>query len=154
MMLPGLLLFHLMGSGAGADIAAAVAADAAQRHVIIDPQHIARPCAGTLRHWWAEAAPVLYLQCTGDAPWQLAVRARTLPAASAAAAPPAVRRGDAVAVLLSDPAFEVIQRGTAMHDAAIGAPLRVRITGQVLTGTVVGPGQIRIQSVNVGRDGS
>lgn len=93
--------------------------------------------------WYGTRQDTVLVQCP-SADWRLFVPLRI---DGAAAAPPAVARGDAVTIVVAGEGFAVSQSGEALDAGAVGAWIRVR-TGspraQPLRARVLRPGQVGI----------
>lgn len=101
-------------------------------------------CAGSLAVSWHTAAKTaVQVECPGPAPWRIFVAVS--PSAGSAAAPreaPAVRRGDAITVMVRGRGFSVQQPGEAMQAGAVGEWIDVRTSrkGEALRARIERPG--------------
>lgn len=102
-------------------------------------------CAGTLAVSWHTAArTAVQVECPGPTAWRIFVAIS--PAAGTAAAPasavPAVKRGDAITVMVRGRGFSVQQLGEAMQAGAVGDWIEVRTArkGEALRARIERPG--------------
>lgn len=87
-----------------------------------------QPCrAGLGLSWRTAARDSVVVQCGDAGGWRLFVPVRHAPMPlTEAPEPPAVRRGDAVAIVVEGEGFAVSQPGEALEGGANGAWIRVR----------------------------
>lgn len=101
-------------------------------------------CAGSLAVSWHTAArTAVQVECLGPTAWRIFVAVS--PAAGSAAAPreaPAVKRGDAITVMVRGRGFSVQQAGEAMQAGAVGDWIDVRTSrkGEALRARIERPG--------------
>ena len=101
-------------------------------------------CAGSLAVSWHTAArTAVQVECPGPTAWRIFVAIS--PAAGAAAAAPAaqaVKRGDAITVMVRGRGFSVQQPGEAMQAGAVGDWIEVRTArkGEALRARIERPG--------------
>lgn len=93
-----------------------------------DPRLRLAACSGPLAvSWHTPARTAVAVECAGPTPWRVFVA--TNPAPGSAATPraaPAVKRGDAITILVRGRGFSVQQPGEAMEAGAIGEWIEVR----------------------------
>lgn len=86
-------------------------------------------CGGPLAVSWHTAArTAVQVECPGPASWRVFVAISPLsgPAAAAAKVPPAIKRGDALTIMVRGRGFSVQQQGEAMEAGAVGDWIFVR----------------------------
>jgi flagella basal body P-ring formation protein FlgA len=94
-----------------------------------DPRLQLAPCAGPLAVSWHTAArTAVQVECPGPESWRIfvAVNPVTGPGAAAARPAPAIKRGDALIIMVRGPGFSVQQPGEAMDSGAVGEWIFVR----------------------------
>ncbi len=95
-----------------------------------DPRLQLAPCEGTLAVSWHTAARnAVQVECPGPTRWRIFVaigQAQGAASASASRAASAVKRGEAVTVMVRGPGFSVQQPGEAMESGAVGEWIFVR----------------------------
>ncbi len=142
--LPVLLL---LGAGAGAaqTLAASTAPAAIDRAVAAftgaaigtpggarmasDPRLQLAPCGGPLAvSWHTPAKSAVAVECPGPTAWRVfvAITPAQGPATAARPAAPAVKRGDAITILVRGRGFSVQQPGEAMEAGMVGDWIEVR----------------------------
>lgn len=93
-----------------------------------DPRLQLAPCGGPLAvSWHTPARTAVAVECPGPTAWRVFVAIS--PATGAAAAPrpaPAVKRGDAITIMVRGRGFTVQQPGEAMEAGAVGDWIEVR----------------------------
>lgn len=103
-------------------------------------------CGGTLAVSWHTAArTAVQVECPGPTAWRIFVAispAAGSAAAAAAPAAPAVKRGDAITVMVRGRGFSVQQPGEAMQAGAVGDWIDVRTArkGEALRARIERPG--------------
>ena len=102
-------------------------------------------CAGTLAVSWHTAArTAVQVECPGPTAWRIFVAISPAPgtAGAAATAAPAVKRGDAITVMVRGRGFSVQQPGEAMEAGAVGDWIEVRTSrkGEPLRARIERPG--------------
>lgn len=93
--------------------------------------------------WHTPARAAVQVECAGPGGWRIFVAVNAAPgAASAAKAAPAVKRGDAITVLVRGRGFSVQQPGEAMENGAVGDWIDVRTSrkGEALRARIERPG--------------
>ena len=98
--------------------------------------------------WYGTRQDTLEVRCPAAPGWKLYVPLVARSAASAAAAPPVIMRGDAVTISVSGAGFAVSQPGEALESGAIGAWIKVRGPGQnaaLLRARVLRPGLVGME---------
>lgn len=110
-----------------------------------DPRLQLAPCAAPLAVSWHTAArSAVAVECPGPTPWRVFVAISPSQAAAAAPRPatPAVKRGDALTVVVRGRGFSVQQPGEAMEAGAVGEWIEVRTSrkGQALRALIERPG--------------
>ncbi len=88
-----------------------------------------QPClSGLALSWRTTARDSVIVQCGDAGGWRLfvPVRRAAVVASTEAPVPPAVRRGDAVAIAVEGEGFAVSQAGEALESGPVGAWIRVR----------------------------
>lgn len=115
------------------------------------------PCAAPQLEWRSEAKDAVVVRCMAPG-WRIFVPvnaaprpAAPAPVAAAAPAPaakaePVIRRGDAITLSAGAPGFSITREGIAMHDAAAGARLAVRVDDRKppVQAIAVEPGRARL----------
>ena len=93
-----------------------------------DPRLQLAPCGGPLAvSWHTPAKRAVAVECAGPTPWRVFVAITPAPGTAAAARPaPAVKRGDAITILVRGRGFSVQQPGEAMEAGAVGDWIEVR----------------------------
>jgi flagella basal body P-ring formation protein FlgA len=93
-----------------------------------DPRLQLAPCSAPLAvSWHTPARTAVAVECGGPTPWRVFVAITPAPGAAPAARPaPAVRRGDAITILVRGRGFSVQQPGEAMEAGALGDWIEVR----------------------------
>lgn len=105
------------------------------------------PCPQPLAaEWYGAEQRTVQLRCPVRGGWRLFV---PLAATGAVAAPepPAITRGDVVALVVAGDGFAVSQAGEALESGAIGSWIRVRLGSEkpaVVRGRVLGTGKVGI----------
>jgi len=100
-----------------------VAAFSGGEAAAVDRRLRLQPCgSGLALSWRTSAQDSVVVQCGDAGGWRLFVPARSAGPTS----PPAVTRGDAVAIAISGDGFTVSQPGEALEAGAVGAWIRVR----------------------------
>ena len=103
-------------------------------------------CQGPLMLvWHTPKRDTVRVECTDVGGWRLFVPVRQ--AESAAAAAPAILRGEAVTIEIAGDGFSVAQPGEALDGGAIGAWIRVRtsaVKAQPMRAQVIRPGLVGI----------
>ena len=97
--------------------------------------------------WYGTRQDTVEVRCAVPGGWKLYVPL-VAAAATAAAGPPAITRGDAVTISVSGAGFAVSQPGEAMESGVIGAWIKVRGPGQnaaVLRARVLRPGLVGME---------
>jgi flagella basal body P-ring formation protein FlgA len=102
-------------------------------------------CGGSLAVSWHTAArTAVQVECPGPSAWRIFVAISPAPgtAAAAASAAPAVKRGDAITVMVRGRGFSVQQPGEAMQAGAVGDWIEVRTArkGEALRARIERPG--------------
>jgi flagella basal body P-ring formation protein FlgA len=109
-----------------------------------DPRLQLAPCGGPLAvSWHTPARTAVAVECPGPTAWRVFVAITPAPGAAAAARPaPAVKRGDAITILVRGRGFSVQQPGEAMEAGAVGEWIEVRTSrkAQGLRGRIERPG--------------
>lgn len=98
-------------------------------------------CAGSLAVSWHTAARnVVQVECPGPVSWRIFVA--IMPAGETRAAAPAVKRGDALTVMVRGRSFSVQQPGEAMEAGGVGDWIEVRTSrkGEPLRARIERPG--------------
>lgn len=91
-----------------------------------DPRLQLAACAAPLAvSWHSPAKNAVQVECAGPSSWRIFV-AVNAPAAAATAAAPAIKRGDAVTIMVRGRGFSVQQQGEAMESGAVGEWIFVR----------------------------
>lgn len=109
-----------------------------------DPRLQLAPCAAPLAvSWHTPARTAIAVECPGPTPWRVFVAIS--PAQGAVAAPrpaPAVKRGEAITIVVRGRGFSVQQPGEAMEAGAIGDWIEVRTSrkAQALRARIERPG--------------
>lgn len=93
-----------------------------------DPRLQLAPCAAPLAVSWHTAArSAVAVECPGPTPWRVFVAIAPVTGSGAAVrAAPAVKRGDAITILVRGRGFSVQQPGEAMEAGAVGDWIEVR----------------------------
>ena len=95
-----------------------------------DPRLRLSGCGGPLAVSWHTAArTAVQVECPGPTSWRIFVAITPLggnPGSAAARPAPAVKRGDAITVMVRGPGFSVQQPGEAMEAGAVGDWIVVR----------------------------
>lgn len=110
-----------------------------------DPRLRLAPCGGALAvSWHTPARSAVQVECPGPTAWRIFVAiapAQSSPAMAARDAP-AVKRGDAITVMVRGRGFSVQQPGEAMEAGSLGAWIEVRTSrkGQPLRARIERPG--------------
>lgn len=120
--------------------------------VAADPRLRLASCAGPLAvSWHTPARAAVQVECPGPKAWRIFVA--ILPAQDAATAPtaraaPAVKRGDALTVMVRGRGFSVQQPGEAMEPGAVGEWIDVRTSrkAQPLRARIQRPGLAVIEA--------
>lgn len=105
---------------------------------------LARCTAPLALDWYGNARGAVQVRCPTPAGWTLYV---STPAASVAAAPPLVQRGDSVTIQVGGDGWAVSQPGEALEPGAAGAWIKVRglaPKAPVLRGRVLRPGLVGV----------
>lgn len=102
-------------------------------------------CGGSLAVSWHTAArTAVQVECPGPTAWRIFVAISPAPGTGAAAAKaaPAVKRGDAITVMVRGRGFSVQQPGEAMQAGAVGDWIEVRTArkGEALRARIERPG--------------
>jgi flagellar basal body P-ring formation protein FlgA len=101
-------------------------------------------CAAPLGvSWHTPARAAVQVECVGPSGWRIFVAVNAAPgAANAAKVAPAVKRGDAITVLVRGRGFSVQQPGEAMENGAVGDWIDVRTSrkGEALRARIERPG--------------
>jgi flagellar basal body P-ring formation protein FlgA len=86
------------------------------------------PCTAPLAvSWHTPARTAVAVECPGPTPWRVFVAITPAPGSAPAARPaPAVKRGDAITILVRGRGFSVQQPGEAMEAGALGDWIEVR----------------------------
>ena len=94
-----------------------------------DPRLQLAPCTAPLAvSWHTPARTAVAVECPGPTPWRVFVAITPAPGAGPAAArpAPAVKRGDAITIMVRGRGFTVQQPGEAMEAGAVGDWIEVR----------------------------
>jgi flagella basal body P-ring formation protein FlgA len=92
-----------------------------------DPRLQLAPCAAPLAVSWHTAArSAVAVECAGPTPWRVFVAINPSQAAAARPAAPAVKRGDALTIVVRGRGFSVQQPGEAMEAGMVGDWIEVR----------------------------
>jgi len=93
-----------------------------------DPRLQLAPCAAPFAvSWHTPARTAVAVECPGPTAWRVFVAITPAPGAAATARPaPAVKRGDAITILVRGRGFSVQQPGEAMEAGAVGDWIEVR----------------------------
>ncbi len=95
-----------------------------------DPRLQLAPCGGSLAvSWHSQARTAVQVECPGPTNWRIFVAITPAQGTGAAAgqrAAPAVKRGDALIVVVRGRGFSVQQQGEAMEGGAVGDWIFVR----------------------------
>jgi flagellar basal body P-ring formation protein FlgA len=84
-------------------------------------------CAAPLAvSWHSPAKTAVRVECPGSGGWRIFVAVTPLAAAAPAALPPAIKRGDALSIMVRGRGFSVQQSGEAMENGAVGDWIFVR----------------------------
>lgn len=109
-----------------------------------DPRLQLAACAGSLAVSWHTAArTAVQVECPGPVSWRIFVAITPAAGSTAAArAAPAVKRGDALTIMVRGRGFSVQQPGEAMQAGAVGDWIEVRTNrkGEPLRARIVRPG--------------
>lgn len=108
-----------------------------------DPRLQLAPCGGPLAvTWHTPARTAVQVECPGPTAWRIFVAVAPAPGAAGARAAPAVKRGDAITVLVRGRGFSVQQQGEAMEPGAVGEWIVVRTSrrGEGLRARIERPG--------------
>lgn len=102
-------------------------------------------CGGSLAVSWHTAArTAVQVECPGPTSWRIFVAISPVAGAGATGAPaaPAVKRGDAITVMVRGRGFSVQQPGEAMQAGAVGDWIEVRTArkGEALRARIERPG--------------
>lgn len=92
-----------------------------------DPRLQLAPCGGPLAvSWHTPARTAVQVECPGPTSWRIFVAIAPAQGQSAARAAPAVKRGDAVTVVVRGRGFSVQKPGEALEAGAVGDWITVR----------------------------
>lgn len=92
-----------------------------------DPRLQLAPCGGPLAvSWHTPARTAVTVECRGPTPWRVFVAISPAQNASAPRPAPAVKRGDAITIMVRGRGFSVQQPGEAMEAGAVGDWIEVR----------------------------
>jgi flagella basal body P-ring formation protein FlgA len=109
-----------------------------------DPRLQLAPCAGPLAvSWHTPARTAVAVECAGPTPWRVFVAISPPPGGGATARPaPAIKRGEAITILVRGRGFTVQQPGEAMEAGAVGDWIEVRTArkAQALRARIERPG--------------
>jgi len=111
-----------------------------------DPRLQLAPCGGPLAvSWHTPARTAVAVECPGPTPWRVFVAISPAPGGSGGAAlrsAPAIKRGEAITILVRGRGFTVQQPGEAMEAGAVGEWIEVRTArkGQALRARIERPG--------------
>ncbi len=96
--------------------------------------------------WYGTRQDSVLVRCPDASGWRLFVRVQgTISAAPAAAAMPAVSRGEPVTVTVRGTGFSVSQSGEAMENGAVGQWIRIRMNKtSEMRAQVLQPGTVRV----------
>jgi flagella basal body P-ring formation protein FlgA len=112
--------------------------------VATDPRLQLAACAGSLSVSWHTAARnAVQVECPGPTSWRIFVAIAPSTGNAAAGKPaPAVKRGDAITVMVRGRGFSVQQPGEAMEAGAVGDWIEVRTSrkGEPLRARIERPG--------------
>lgn len=112
--------------------------------VATDPRLMLADCGGPLAvSWHTPARSAVQVDCPGPTSWRIFIA--VMPATGSAAAPrtqAAVKRGDAITVMVRGRGFSVQQPGEAMQAGAVGDWIEVRTArkGEALRARIERPG--------------
>lgn len=109
-----------------------------------------RPCASPLAlSWNAQRRETVVVRCHDAGGWRLYVPVKA--EAAAAAALPAVNRGDAVTIAVTGEGFSVSQPGEAMEGGPVGSWIKVRVlngsnrnASQAMSARIIRPGLVGV----------
>lgn len=107
---------------------AAIGAPGGQR-APSDPRLQLAPCGGALAvSWYSPARTAVQVECPGPTSWRIFVAVAPATGSDAAGqrAAPAVKRGDAITVMVRGRGFSVQQPAEAMENGAVGDWINVR----------------------------
>ncbi len=96
---------------------------------VTDPRLQLAPCGGSLGvSWHTPARNAVQVECPGPTSWRIFVAIGQAPGSTGASgrAAPAVKRGDALTVMVRGRGFSVQQTGEAMESGAVGEWIFVR----------------------------
>jgi flagella basal body P-ring formation protein FlgA len=92
-----------------------------------DPRLQLAPCGGALAvSWHSPAKNAVQVECPGPTAWRIFVAVAPAQAGGAAKAPPAVKRGEALTVMVRGRGFSVQQPGEALENGKVGDWISVR----------------------------
>jgi flagella basal body P-ring formation protein FlgA len=95
--------------------------------VATDPRLHLSACAAPLKVSWHNPSRLaVQVACPGPTPWRIFVAIAGANAGQAATTPPAVKRGDALTIVVRGRGFSVQQPGEAMEGGAVGDWIVVR----------------------------
>ena len=100
-------------------------------------------CAGSLAVTWHTAARnAVQVECPGPVSWRIFVAITPASGAAAARAAPAIKRGDALTIMVRGRGFSVQQPGEALQAGAVGDWIEVRTSrkGEPLRARIERPG--------------
>lgn len=111
---------------------------------------LARCVAPPVIAWYGTGRDTVQVRCPDPGSWRIFVPLVQSAAGPAAAAQPAVLRGEAVNIMVAGEGFSVAQTGEALDPGVVGSWIRVRTaSAQPFRARVVRPGLV---SVSVGND--
>lgn len=108
-----------------------------------DPRLQLAPCAAPLTvSWHTPARTAVAVECPGPTPWRVFVAISPAQNAATPRPAPAVKRGDALTIVVRGRGFSVQQPGEAMEAGAIGDWIEVRASrkAQALRARIERPG--------------
>lgn len=109
-----------------------------------DPRLQLAPCGGPLAvSWHTPARTAVAVECPGPTAWRVFVAISLAPGVAPASRPaPAVKRGDAITIMVRGRGFTVQQPGEAMEAGAVGDWIEVRTArkAQALRARIERPG--------------
>lgn len=108
-----------------------------------DPRLQLAPCGGPLAvSWHTPARTAVAVECPGPTAWRVFVAISPAQGGAARPAAPAVKRGDAITILVRGRGFSVQQPGEAMEAGAVGEWIEVRTSrkAQALRARIERPG--------------
>jgi flagella basal body P-ring formation protein FlgA len=117
----------------------------------VDRRMRLRTCAAPLAvSWNGMRRDSIAVQCPEAGGWRIYVQVAGAGFAAAAAAQPAVTRGDSVTIAVTGDGFSVSQPGEALEGGPIGAWIRVRAVSAAPASAAAGRDTMRAQIVRPG----